>query len=318
MINFQKQTIYFLFIFVVLLLFSNTAKSQLDSNLLVFSNSRYIKVNDILLHYRTWNHTSNNFKGKVLLVHGFCGSTFSWRKNIDTLIGSGYDVVALDMPAFGYSDRNPKINHSQSSRADLFWQFVNQIDSTQSKWNLIGHSMGGGVVEAMALMQPEKTKSVMFVDGLMFKKNKNYNILAQWYLRFPPTEKIYVFIADKIFFKPKRIKKMIESIYFARVDSEIVDGYLTPLLIKGTSKAIINSFSRSKEIAKLNIKDLHTPSLAVWGSSDNLLTLSFGLKRLRFNESIDIYVFNGAGHCPMETKTEQFNKVLIGFLNANN
>ena len=33
---------------------------------------------------------------------------------------------------------------------------------------------------------------------------------------------------------------------------------------------------------------------------------------------IDIYVFNGAGHCPMETKTEQFNKVLIGFLNANN
>jgi len=44
------------------------------------------------------------------------------------------------------------------------------------KWNIVGHSMGGGTAEAMALMKPWRTKSLTILDGMIFLKNENVNV----------------------------------------------------------------------------------------------------------------------------------------------
>ncbi len=39
----------------------------------------------------------------VLLVHGFGGSTFSWRHTLKALAEAGYRAIAFDRPPFGLS-----------------------------------------------------------------------------------------------------------------------------------------------------------------------------------------------------------------------
>lgn len=128
-----------------------------------FPESEYIEINDISVHYRVWTPETSFIKGKVLLVHGLGGSTFSWRNNIAPLQKEGYLVVAADLPGFGYSDRKSGIDHSQRARSDILWQLLDQTDPTldqdaaSSGWVLAGHSMGAGTVSAMAINKPGRS-----------------------------------------------------------------------------------------------------------------------------------------------------------------
>ncbi len=46
---------------------------------LLFPNSKIDKIQDVLVHYRVFEPTIPK-KGNILMIHGFSGSTFSWRK----------------------------------------------------------------------------------------------------------------------------------------------------------------------------------------------------------------------------------------------
>jgi pimeloyl-ACP methyl ester carboxylesterase len=66
--------------------------------------------------------------GNILLIHGLGGSTFSFRNNAEALSSAGYNVIAVDLPAFGYSDRKRNIDHSQDNRARLLWLMIEEIE----------------------------------------------------------------------------------------------------------------------------------------------------------------------------------------------
>ncbi len=68
---------------------------------LPFTGSRFEAVDGITLHYSVWKPAEKKTKGKVLLVHGLGGSTFSWRNNVAALTEEGYFVMAVDLPGIG-------------------------------------------------------------------------------------------------------------------------------------------------------------------------------------------------------------------------
>jgi 2-hydroxy-6-oxonona-2,4-dienedioate hydrolase len=285
-----------------------------------FRNSHFITVDSVRFHYRTWNDTLQKAKGKVVLIHGFIGSTFSWRENFDTLEKSGYKVFAIDLPGFGYSDRSLKVNQSQSNRARLLWDLLEQLDTGDSlKWNLIGHSMGGGTVEAMALMKPGRTNSLTIVDGMVFLKNENVQGAFVTISRNKQYNKAFSSLVEKNVFTYNMIERLFKKNYGYVPDSSIVNGYLTPLLIHGSAESVLSVFSNSKEIIDLDIKELEKlPVLVVWGGKDRTISLSRGKRFVRNVPSAELKIIPGEKHDPMETNPEEFNKLLIMFLNKNN
>ncbi|MEO6173287.1 MAG: alpha/beta fold hydrolase, partial [Arenimonas sp.] len=62
---------------------------------LVFNNSRYVLVDDVRLHIREWGE-KNSTACPVLLIHGFAGSTFSFRELAPALAKAGHPVLAID------------------------------------------------------------------------------------------------------------------------------------------------------------------------------------------------------------------------------
>jgi pimeloyl-ACP methyl ester carboxylesterase len=281
-----------------------------------FPESVFTEIDGILIHYRIWKTADTSCRGKVLLVHGLAGSTFSWRNNVDALTHAGYLVLAVDLPGFGYSDRKRGIDHSQENRSRLLWQMLEQVDGTldanikDDLWNLVGHSMGAGAVTAMALKYPDRTRCVVFVDGAILMGGPSLGIL----LDYPPVGRWIEGLGRHLFLKRDRVAALLASAYGSTPADAEVDGYLKPLLLDGTEGSFVDMMRTSTQIKKDALKELAVPAAAIWGGRDSWVPLAEAYKLKTILPLMKLDIVQDAGHCSMETHSSIFNQYLVDAL----
>ena len=275
-----------------------------------FPNSQFITVDGVVLHYRVFQAVEGTM-GNILLIHGFSGSTFSWRKNADSLAALGYLGVAVDLPGFGYSDRTQGINHSATYNAQLLWKMVDRIADGKANWIVAGHSMGAGTAMAMAAAQPTRTKSLILVDGAFANGGSNGGV-GSWLLTSGLAKRWAEVLGKKFFYKPAKIQELLNSAYSATADTEAVNGYLAPMLLKNSASCILD-MAGSKEIATVDVASVKIPVLAIWGKNDQWVPYDRSKEQLKAIVGLKTVMIDGAGHCPMETHADAFNKEVTGF-----
>jgi len=285
-----------------------------------FRESHFATIDSVTIHYRLWPARGLHHRGKVLLIHGFCGSTFCWRYNWDTLAASGYTVVAVDLPGFGYSERSDSLNQSQSNRGRQLWKLLGNIDGADTTpWNIVGHSMGGGAAEAAALMNLHRTKSLTILDGMIFITNDDLNRPFVGVVNHPVYKKMLVAYYKHYYLTYNNFRHELKSTYGFLPDTATTNGYWKTLQIEGTAETVVNLLANSREIIKLDAHDLkETPVLIIWGKNDKTIGLSTGKKLKGEVPSAELRVIPGARHMAMETHPFQFNAILLEFLNRHN
>src|SRR5512143_2336300 len=120
--------------------------------------ARYETVDGHRLRYVRAGHGS-----PVVLVHGFGSSLYTWKDLIAGL-AADHDVVALDLPGFGLSDRPPDLSIEVLPRAVVGLMDRLQIRSAA----LVGSSMGGAAVAIVAGRRPERASALVLVDAAGF------------------------------------------------------------------------------------------------------------------------------------------------------
>jgi len=98
-------------------------------------------------------YISDEGKGfPLVLVHGFLGSSIMWKPLID-FFKDYFRVITPDLPGYGKSNKTKSHNTIQSI-ANLLLDCLGKkkID----KFHLLGHSMGGMVVQEMAKKGEDK------------------------------------------------------------------------------------------------------------------------------------------------------------------
>ena len=276
----------------------------------IFPNSAYITLNGTELHYRIWQ--PDTIRGHAVLIHGFSGHSYSWRKNIDTLVNSGFKVIAADVPPFGFSSKQEGINHSSSANAHLIWKLLDTIGG--NKWNIIGHSMGAAIAGAMAAIHPEKTEKLVMVDGIFEgTKKQNKASLTGKLLSSGPFKQLSEAASKNYFCRYNKFKDLLESAYGSAADSLEVMAYLKPFQYKNTASCIME-FGRSVEVNDLNAEDIQCPTLLIWGVNDSWIPLYNGEKYVKLHPKAKLALIKNGGHCPMETRAYEFNSRIIDFL----
>ncbi|HAI75309.1 MAG TPA: hypothetical protein DCM08_03605 [Microscillaceae bacterium] len=280
-----------------------------------FANSQFVQIDGFKLHYRLSKPTSSP-QGKVLLVHGFSGSTFSWRYTMDSLAAAGYWVVAVDLPAFGYSDRNPSFNHANTSRATLLWHLLEKIapSSDSLTWALAGHSMGAGVVMAMAALHPEKTHRLILVDGAGGNRSARGVSVRQWLMQtllsYPPVVRWVEVIAEYRFYHLAYFTDLLTSAYSKRPTPSDAQGYLNPFLLQGTTRAVLRMMQgNNPEVAQIDMRQIKTPISLIWGEDDRWVNIQAGKRMKELYPEANFWTIPSAGHCPMETHPATFNQL---------
>lgn len=98
----------------------------------------------------------------LVMVHGFMGGSVQWAGEVARL-SDIREVVALDLPGFGAHNHLATIN-TIGGFAD--WVIAELDSRSVQKFDLLGHSMGGMIVQEVARKAPDRIKKlVLYATG---------------------------------------------------------------------------------------------------------------------------------------------------------
>lgn len=98
-----------------------------------------------------------------VLVHGAWQAPYVWATVKEQLEKAGQKVVVVELPAHGNDYTSPE-NVSIDAYRD---KVISEILSTKQKIILVGHSMGGVVITAVAEKIPGKIKKLIYIGAFV-------------------------------------------------------------------------------------------------------------------------------------------------------
>lgn len=257
-----------------------------------------------------WVHFVRQGAGDpVVLIHGFGGSTFLWR-NVLLELASAFDVLALDLNGFGYTER-PASPEAYSLRGQSELVLALLDDRGLSSVSVVGHSYGAGVALTLAVEAPERVRSVIVVDGVA-----NGGVT-----RFPPIPPLlrpflpwwvanYFLTSDQI---GGTLRLIVHDDAF--VTDEIVAGYLAPLRLEGLDFALAGIIAQLDErAAGVDPADVRQPVLVIWGEHDPVFALESGQALADALPDARLVIFENSGHVPIEEEPTRFGETVAAFL----
>ncbi len=294
------------------MLFCVAGSAISDCELFPYENSQFTMIDGLKVHYRILE-PEDDPKGNIVFIHGFAASTFSWRKNMDFFAEHGYRVVAVDMPGYGFSDKDQPFDHSHDSRSKLVWELLDSI--SEKKWVLVGHSMGGGTVGYMAAMKPERTEKLIMVDGVFGRMHQALGRMIGGYLvRFPVIFHLIEGVGKNVYINYDRFEPLLSSAYGEKADSCAVIGYVQPFKSEGSAVAVLETFMRGFDDKQPELGNIEMPTLLLWGENDTWVPVELAHQlRPKLKKSY-LEIIPDAGHNPMETHPKEFNEILLRFL----
>jgi pimeloyl-ACP methyl ester carboxylesterase len=99
----------------------------------------------------------------IVLVHGTAAWSGFWRNVSAHLAARGWRVIAVDLPPFGYSPRDPEERYGRSSQAVRLAAVIGAAGGRPAI--VVGHSFGSGAVVELAATAPGLVRALVLVDA---------------------------------------------------------------------------------------------------------------------------------------------------------
>jgi len=245
-------------------------------------------------------HIGDEGKGfPLVLVHGFLGSSKMWKPQID-FFKYQFRVITPDLPGFGRSNK-AKSHNSIQSIANLLLDCLEEkkID----KFHLLGHSMGGMIVQEMAKKSGGKiSKLVCYSTGPRGEMPGRFETVDQSRenIKKNGLEVTAKNIAQTWFVLGEKAK------YF---DLCLEAGKQTSIEAADNALIAIKNWHGVK-----NLQDIKNNTLIIWGDKDK----SYNLKQVQTLEKnisdSNLVIFKGCAHNVHLEQPDQFNHTIKDFL----
>ena len=236
----------------------------------------------------------------LVLVHGFLGSSKMWGPQID-FFKRNFRLITPDLPGFGKST-HIKSHDSIISLANLILDCLK--DKQINKFYLLGHSMGGMIVQEMAKIYGDKiSKLICYSTGPIGEMPDRFETMdeSRNNLKKIGLESTARNIAKTWFILSEKAK------YF---DLCIQAGKETS--VDAADNALI---AMKKYNGTNNLKFIKNETLIIWGDKDK----SYNYKQIQtLKENISnssLVIFKECAHNIHLEKIEEFNKTVQNFLN---
>ena len=236
----------------------------------------------------------------LVLVHGFLGSSIMWGPQIN-YFKKKYRIISPDLPGFGKSSKAK----SQSNIGEMAKTILNNLKEKKiDKFFLLGHSMGGMIVQEMTKLAGEKIKKLICygtgpignIPGRFETVNESRNKLKKDGLKVTAHR-----IAQTWFVEGNKSK------YFYLCTEA---GSSTTLEAADNALTAMENWNGVE-----NLKNIKNPTLIIWGDKDkayNFNQVDTLNKNIPNNE---ILIFKDCSHNVHLEKPNEFNKSIDKFLN---
>jgi len=245
-------------------------------------------------------HIGDEGKGfPLVLVHGFLGSSKMWKPQID-FFKHHFRVITPDLPGFGRSNK-AKSHNSIQSIANLL---LDRLEEKKiDKFHLLGHSMGGMIVQEMAKKSGGKiSKLVCYSTGPRGEMPGRFETVDQSRenIKKNGLEVTAKNIAQTWFVLGEKAK------YF---DLCLEAGKQTSIEAADNALIAIKNWDGVK-----NLQDIKNNTLIIWGDKDKSYNLG-QVQTLEKNISdSNLVIFKGCAHNVHLEQPDQFNHTIKDFL----
>jgi pimeloyl-ACP methyl ester carboxylesterase len=230
-----------------------------------------------------------------LILHGWNGSSDSWRKIIE-ILEIKYKVICPDFPGFGKTE-TPKIPWSLNDFVEWLKEFTEKLNLKE--FFLLGHSFGGRVAIKFSIFYPEKVKKLILLNSAGIK--------PEWGLK------------EKIIFQISKIGNAIFSKnHFFRFKDGARNFFYRIARIKDYSKAKGVMKETMKKIVEEDllpeIPKIQNETLILWGEKDKIIPLKYAFLFKEKIKNSKLEILPKIGHSPHLEDPEKLAEILISNL----
>jgi pyruvate dehydrogenase E2 component (dihydrolipoamide acetyltransferase) len=202
----------------------------------------------------------------VVLVHGYGGDKNSWLF-VQQPLAEQVTAIALDLPGHGASSKDVG-DGSLTTLADTVSGFLDALDIRRA--HLVGHSLGGAVVAAVARSAPERVASLTLVAPAGFTREVD----AEYLRGFAAAS------------SRRELKPLVGRLFAdeAAVTRQLVDDLLKYKRLDGVDKALsalLGTLLTEDDTQAIDGRELlaglDVPVTILWGASDRILPVPDGV-----------------------------------------
>ena len=254
--------------------------------------NKTIKVDGLDTHYYIAG------QGEPLVaIHGGGGDARTWWRNISEL-SSKYTVYAPDLPGYGGSQPLSG-KYYIPELSDFVEKFTGALGL--EKFNLVGHSLGGGVALNYALKFPAKIKKLVLVSSLCLGSE-----IAFW-VRFFSLPAFIRSLGAIFVFGFKCIKWLVNHLNPATYILPLTPAFMT---VGGN----ISNFHRQTLVLEQRLPEIKIPTLLIWGGRDPVVPVKQAYRAAKAIPDCRVEVFKNRGHNVHRDELKKFSSIVTDFL----
>lgn len=278
----------------------------------------YEQIENVNIFYR---EVGSKNAPTILMLHGYAASSFMWRDVIDAL-SEDYHVIALDLPAFGFTESPAKENYEYT-----FANLANTVDKFIKKkginsFAIAVHDYGAPVGWRLALKNPGKVTAIISQNGNAYEDGlaDGWEPIKKYWRNPSPQNRN----ALSDFPTPESIKwQYVEGVRDLTKVSP--DGYtLEGLHVLKSGMAdiqldlLLDYKSNVEQYPEYQayFRKYQPPLLAVWGKNDPFFLPEGAQAWKRDIPNAEIHFFD-TGHFALETHQSEIIPVIKDFLQRN-
>lgn len=243
----------------------------------------------------------------ILFIHGWPGSHKLFEYQFNQLPGLGYRCIGIDTRGFGCSDK-PFHGYDYNSLADDLRCVIDALGLHNV--TLAGHSTGGAI--AIRYMSRH--------GGYGISKLALFAAAAPSLIKRPDfpygldKETVLQLIEGTYNDRPKMLKNFGDIFFYSDITEAFSNWFFQlGLQAAGWSTASIAK-TWLKEVLFSDLRTIRVPTLIIHGVHDKVVPFQLGEIQNRLIANSRLVPFKLSGHASFYDQKNQFNKVLINFI----
>ncbi len=245
----------------------------------MMANRRYgeqHRCREGILRYHTYG---DGHGPPLLLVHGLAGSGLWWKHNVD-VFAQHFTVYVVELTGYGTNRawRPLRLRAAADCLASL-------IASTPGdRADIVGHSMGGHISVHLAAQYPERVDRLVLAGASGLVRSDILHMalklpIAAWH--------------SPLSFAPILARDALRA---------------------GPVNLLLSTLDILKDDTTEALAKITAPTLLVWGEHDVLVPPALGTAAQELLRGSELVVIDGAGHNVMWDRPDDFNRVVLQFL----
>lgn len=199
----------------------------------------------------------------IVFLHGWMDSKKVYSDVIE-ILSKKYRCIGIDLPGFGHSETVEGIKVNEMSA--LIHGLIKKLKVNE--FNLVGHSLGGGVSIVYAKKHQDKVKRIVLISP--FVSYKQFSKITYYMIRYLIPNFIKTRVSSMFF---KFITLINHIFYHKSLSLE----YLKHVENEDASQKAINAFNIAYELSSLDLyktlAKVRKDILIVYGMKDSLLSI---------------------------------------------